>query len=130
MDCLHTILLGSYKYFFSDLMGRVSTIQKKEIAAKIASFPKSGMSLALSPGIVHHHQSFVGKDFKALAEMAPFVLWSYLNEKEKRVWLSLSKVRYKIWIKHHDAYIKKKKQIFAATYCENFTKESVPSLQR
>ena len=64
-------------------MRRVSTKQKKEIAAKIASFPKSGISSALSPGIVHHHQSFVGKDFKALAEMVPFVLWSYLSEKKK-----------------------------------------------
>ena len=79
-------------------MGKVSTTQKKEIAAKIASFPSSGMSLSLSPGIVHHHQSFVGKDFKALAEMAPFVLWNYLDDKEKKVWLNLSKVRYKIWI--------------------------------
>ena len=32
-------------------------------------------------GIVRHHQSFIGKDFKALKEMAPFVLLSYLNKK-------------------------------------------------
>ena len=95
VDCLHTILLGSYKYFFSG-KGFDNT---KEMAAKIASFPKSGVSLALSPGIVyHHHAVFCRKGLQGPGRDCTFVLWSYLNEKEKRVWLNLSKVRYSIWI--------------------------------
>ena len=34
----------------------------------------------------------MGRDFKSLAQMAPFVLMPYIDEKEKPVWLALSKV--------------------------------------
>jgi len=40
-----------------------------------------------------YYQSFFGKDFKALAQVAPFVLWEELNDDDKSLWLSLSKVR-------------------------------------
>ena len=39
-----------------------------------------------------HYQSFIGRDFKALAQIALFLLTLYMTEQEKVVWLSLSKV--------------------------------------
>ena len=36
--------------------------------------------------------SFNGKDFKTLAQYAPFVLWNELNQLQRDVWISLSKV--------------------------------------
>ncbi len=39
-----------------------------------------------------YYQSFHGKDFKALAECAPFILWEELDDDHRAMWLSLSKV--------------------------------------
>ena len=75
-------------------MQKLSANEKKIIAAKISDFPTSGRNLSLSGGITRYHQSCVGRDFKALAEMAPFVLWDNLDTQEKNIWLLLSEVRY------------------------------------
>lgn len=48
MECLHTLLLGAYKYLFHDLMSQITPIQKSEITASIDAFPLSGMGLKLS----------------------------------------------------------------------------------
>ena len=42
--------------------------------------------------VVHHHKSFVGRDYKAWAQMAPFVIGSYLSHPQKQVLLALSQV--------------------------------------
>ena len=48
MECLHTILLGAYKYMFGDLMSTLSPDQKREISTYIEDFPSSGLDLKLS----------------------------------------------------------------------------------
>lgn len=48
VECLHTVLLGSYKYLFRDLMEHVSAEQKMAISARIDAFPASGIELKLS----------------------------------------------------------------------------------
>ena len=48
MECLHTLLLGAYKYMFNALMNSLSSDQKSEVSARIDKFPPSGMSLKLS----------------------------------------------------------------------------------
>lgn len=114
VECLHTVLLGSYKYLFGDLMDQITAVQKDAISARIDAFPPSGIDLKLSKSAcrytfivyvqhiiimiilfnssLRYYQSFHGKDFKALAQIAPFVLWDELNDDQKSVWLSLSKV--------------------------------------
>ncbi len=92
IECLHTILLGAYKYLFKDLMQKATVKTKKTIAAKITAFPTSGRTSSLSGGITRYYQSCVGRDFKALAEMAPFILWEHLTCTERKIWLLLSEV--------------------------------------
>lgn len=48
MECLHTLLLGAYKYMFGDLMTTLSPDQKREISAYIEDFPSSVLDLKLS----------------------------------------------------------------------------------
>ena len=48
MECLHTVLLGAYKYLFHDLMSQITSTQKSEIAANIDAFPLSGMHFLYS----------------------------------------------------------------------------------
>ena len=73
-------------------MQKISANDKKLVSAKITSFPKSGLTPTLSGGITRYYQSCVGRDYKALAQMAPFVLWEHLNSTERKLWLLLSEV--------------------------------------
>eukprot|EP00731_Ephydatia_muelleri_P019835 Em0012g660a len=92
VEVLHTLLLGPYKYLFRDLMGRLTTVQRKEIQARISSFSFSGFDMKLSRNVAKYFKSFVGRDFKILAQLALFVLPPYLTPGETEVWFALSKV--------------------------------------
>lgn len=48
VECLHTILLGSYKYLFKDLMSKATPLQKDHLTAYIRDFPTSGIKTKLS----------------------------------------------------------------------------------
>jgi len=41
--------------------------------------------------VVYHHQSFMGRDYNAWAQMAPFIIGTYLSDPQRRVLLALSK---------------------------------------
>lgn len=92
MDVLHTILLGPYKYLLRSLMCRLSTAQKAEIEARISAFNFSGLDMKLGYNLCRHFKSYVGRDFKALAQVALFLLGPYMSAQEKSVWHLLSKV--------------------------------------
>ena len=64
-------------------------------------------------GNVHHRQSFVGRDYKAWAQMALFIIGSYIDASQKRVWLALSKVCINYAI--HDT----KCSILSGFFCDN-----------
>ena len=71
-------------------MARFSPQQCKEILARIASFPfLHCISHEISQSI---YKSFVGRDFKTLAQLALFVFPPLLIPSETEVWLALSKV--------------------------------------
>ena len=79
---------------YRDLMGRLTTVQRKEIQARISSFSFSGFDMKLSRNVVKYFKSFVGRDFKILAQLALFVLPPYLTPGETEVWFALSKVHH------------------------------------
>lgn len=101
VETLHSILLGPYKYLLNSLMGRLSTTQKDEIQARLSAFDYSGLEYKLSYSIVRHFKSFVGRDFKTLAQISLYFLTPYMTQGEKRVWLALSKVS---WLNVHVYY--------------------------
>lgn len=92
METLHTILLGPYKYLLKTLVPKLSAAQKREVLARMAAFSYSGFEGKVLGNVIHHHKSFVGRDYKAWAQMALFIIGSYLSDGEKKIWLSLSKV--------------------------------------
>ena len=92
VETLHTVLLGPYKYLLHSLMGRLSTKEKEEVAARLVTFNFSGFEGKLGYNLCRHYRSFVGRDYKVLAQMALFVLGPYMTASEKIVWFSLSKV--------------------------------------
>lgn len=92
VESLHTILLGPYKYLLKTAIPTLSSQQKEEVLACIRGFNYSGFHVRVFGNVIRHHQSFVGRDYKAFAQMALFVLYPYLKNAEKIVWLSLLKV--------------------------------------
>ena len=92
VETLHTILLGPYKYLLKSTIPKLSTRQKEEVLARIRAFHFSGFRVRLIGNVIRHHQSFVGRDYKAWAQMAPFIIFPYLTEEDTTVWLALSKV--------------------------------------
>eukprot|EP00731_Ephydatia_muelleri_P004715 Em0002g891a len=74
VEVLHTILLGLCKYFLKEVMPRLSKAQKKELLARIRAFNLSGFQDKVHDYVCNHFKSFVGRDFKAWAQMAIFIL--------------------------------------------------------
>ena len=89
-EVLHTVLLGPYKYLLKATIRRLSTEEKNELLARLRGLNYSGMDYRVTGNIVHHHKSFVGRDYKALAQFSIYVLGPYLQSDEVAVWVALS----------------------------------------
>ena len=92
IESLHTILLGPYKYLLRHTMAKLSADKKREILARISAFPYSSFTGKIRTNICQYTGSLVGRDFKVWAQMALFIITSYLNEDQVKVWHYLSKV--------------------------------------
>lgn len=92
VESLHSILLGPYKYLLKSTIPLLSDTQKEEVNARIRAFSYSGFQVRLHGNVIRYHQSFVGRDYKAWAQMALFIIYCYLSDEDKKVWLALSKV--------------------------------------
>ena len=92
METLHTILLGPYKYLLKVTIPTLTNRQKQEVLARVRAFNYSGFDVRMFGNVVLHHKSFVGRDYKAWAQMALFIIGPYLSTSQERVLLSLSKV--------------------------------------
>eukprot|EP00731_Ephydatia_muelleri_P038372 Em0736g2a len=83
---------GLYKYSLRAKIPQLSQQQRAELSARISTFQTSGHIGKISTDVAKHYKSFVGRDFKALAQMALFVLSPYLSAAELEVWIAVSKV--------------------------------------
>lgn len=111
VEVLHSILLGPYKYLLRKLMARLTSQQKKELQSILIAFNSSGFSHTLSSKLSRHYRSFVGRDFKALAQCAMFIFDRFFSDQDRAVWLALSG-RYS---KLHIAIFRREKTIPPAT---------------
>ena len=73
-------------------MNKLSTKEKEELRARISAFSFSGFDAHFSRDMTRYYKSFVGRDFKLLAQLSVHLLSSYMNDGEKEVWFKLSKV--------------------------------------
>ena len=90
----YTLLRGPYKYLLGKAMKSFSPRQKQEILAQILSFNHSGFVTRLTSNVTRYSQSFVGRDFKLWAQMAPFILKPYLTAGDLELWIALSDLCY------------------------------------
>ncbi|KAF7325590.1 hypothetical protein MKEN_00408600 [Mycena kentingensis (nom. inval.)] len=109
VEILHVILLGFVKYFWRDAVARLKDPEKALLETRLSSIDVSGLGLSPLPGhtLVHYAGSLVGRDFRALAQVAPFVLQGMLSEERVAAWIALSRIVTLVWqpeIEDIDAY--------------------------
>ncbi|KAL1711382.1 hypothetical protein EV715DRAFT_215384, partial [Schizophyllum commune] len=112
VEILHVILLGIVKYFWRDIIvHRLSNAKKEILKARLESFDVRGLGLSPLSGdaLVDHAGSLVSGDFRAIVQVAPFVLHDLgIDEDILRVWMALGRVVPLVWqpeIDHMDEYL-------------------------
>ena len=93
VEVLHTILLEPYKYLTREVMSHLSSRQREKVKAKMKAFSYSGIKGRVYGDVTKYCGSFVGRDFKAWAQIAPFIIGPYLSSDEFSVWLLLTMVK-------------------------------------
>ena len=93
------MLLGFLKYFWRDAIQRISPEGKELLTTRIVSFDISGLNLSPLAGktFVQYSGSLAGRDFRAISQVAPFVLYDLLPQPCYDAWIALCKLVPLIW---------------------------------
>ncbi|KAJ3877317.1 hypothetical protein F5051DRAFT_440725 [Lentinula edodes] len=110
VEILHVILLGYLKYFWRDAISRLSEPKKEILVNRLCSIDVSSMGLSKLAGetLVKYARSLTGRDFRAIAQVAPFVLYDLVPKECFDAWLSLSALVPLVWqpvIQNLDSYL-------------------------
>lgn len=102
MEILHVVLLGFVKYFWRDLVQnqlKNKDEKKNLLATRLSSFDVSGLGISPLAGhtLVQYSGSLTGRDFRAIAQAAPFVAYDLVSKECLDTWVALSKLIPLIW---------------------------------
>ncbi|KAJ7157732.1 hypothetical protein C8R46DRAFT_1355172 [Mycena filopes] len=102
VEILHVILLGFVKYMWRDVVQLQlnKKDEKKELlATRLTSLDVAGLGISPLAGrtLVKYSGSLTGRDFRAIAQVAPFVLYDLVSEECFKTWQALSKIVPLIW---------------------------------
>ncbi|EFP84986.2 uncharacterized protein PGTG_11155 [Puccinia graminis f. sp. tritici CRL 75-36-700-3] len=111
VEILHVVLLGVVKYLLRDFM--MTTIKPKHLPQLIASwdsFVVNSLHMGQIKGkyFVKHYKSLVGKHFRIVLQLAPFVLFQFMNDQQRELWTALCQMSALIFqtsIPHMDTYL-------------------------
>ena len=94
VEILHVLLLGPIKYFWRDAVSRVSAEGKQTLKARLASVSISGLDISSlrAQTLVQYAGSLVGRDFRAILQVAPVVLHGLIPEAAYEAWLALCRL--------------------------------------
>ncbi|KAG5652758.1 hypothetical protein H0H81_003845 [Sphagnurus paluster] len=111
VEILHVILLGFVKYFWRDAIHRINTEQRATLIARLSSLDTAGLGISPLSGstLVTYAGSLTGRDFRAIAQVAPFVLYDLLDKDLLACWNALGVLVPLVWqpkIENLDAHIK------------------------
>ncbi|KAG8922830.1 hypothetical protein FRC02_011569, partial [Tulasnella sp. 418] len=76
VEILHVILLGILKYFWRDAVDHVPDKSRPKLVARLSSLNTAGLKIPTIGGttLVQYCRSLTGRDFRVIAQAAPFVL--------------------------------------------------------
>ncbi|KAJ4467657.1 hypothetical protein C8J55DRAFT_394516, partial [Lentinula edodes] len=116
VEVLHVILLGAVKYFWRDTVNRTNNKTDRPILiARLSSFNTWGLGIPPLNGntLVNYAGSLTGRDFRAIAQAAPFILEGLISDHQLEVWKALSALVTLVWqpkIHDIDQYLVKLEQ--------------------
>ena len=98
------VLLGFLKYFWRDAVSRLKPDAKSILIVRISSLDTSGLGLPPLSGktLVQYAGSLTGRDFRAISQIAPFVLYELIPAECFQAWLALSALVPLIWMPEID----------------------------
>ncbi|KAF7965797.1 hypothetical protein HWV62_41769 [Athelia sp. TMB] len=99
---LHVVLLGFVKYLWRDLVQNQigdNDVKKELLMTRLSSFDVSGLGISPLAGytLVRYSGSLTGRDFRAIAQVAPFVAYDMVSKDCLATWVALSKLIPLIW---------------------------------
>jgi hypothetical protein len=102
VEILHTVLLGFVKYFWRDVISiRIGKdkLKRELLETRLSSVDVSGLGLSCLAGhtLVQYAGSLVGRDFRAIAQVAPFVLHDLVPKECYDTWIALSNLIPLVW---------------------------------
>lgn len=103
VEILHVILLGFVKYLWRDLVtnqiGKNDSEKKELLATRLSSFDVSALGISPLAGhtLVQYAGSLTGRDFRAIAQAAPFVAYDLVPKDCFETWVALSKLIPLVW---------------------------------
>ncbi|KAI0639900.1 hypothetical protein C8Q77DRAFT_1045284 [Trametes polyzona] len=126
VEVLHVVLLGFVKYFWRDLVqGQLKNKAdlRELLATRLSSLDVAGLGISPLAGrtLVQYAGSLTGRDFRAIAQVAPFVIYDMVSPECYEAWVALSRLVPLIWQPHinnvadHLALLKKEIDYFLLT---------------
>lgn len=102
VEILHVVLLGFVKYLWRDIVQNQlkNKADKKDLlATRLSSLDVSGLGISPLAGqtLVQYSGSLTGRDFRAIAQAAPFVVYDLVSKDCFETWVALSKLIPLIW---------------------------------
>ncbi|KAJ7483665.1 hypothetical protein FB451DRAFT_1029349, partial [Mycena latifolia] len=101
VEILHVVLLGFVKYLWRDLIQQLKTKDDKKqlLVTRLSSLDVSGLGISPLAGktLVQYSGSLTGRDFRAIAQVAPFVVYDLVSKDCFETWQALSKIVPLIW---------------------------------
>lgn len=102
VEILHVILLGFVKYLWRDvvqnqLKNKANSLETLKI--RLSSFDVSGLGISPLAGktLVQYAGSLTGRDFRTIAQVAPFVIYDFVPKDCLATWTALSKLIPLVW---------------------------------
>lgn len=99
-EILHTILIGAVKYFWAQTMVIVEKGGKMDLfRTRLASVDSAGLRDAdlRADYLIAYKGSLIGKHFKSLAQVMPFLIHDITTEDVLKAWISIGSLVVLLW---------------------------------
>jgi len=99
VEILHVVLLGFVKYFWRDIVARLNGEQRSTLITRLSCVNVSGLGISPLMGqtLVQYAGSLTGRDFRAIAQVTPYVLYDLALTECFQAWLALCHLIPRIW---------------------------------
>lgn len=94
VEILHVFLLGIVKYLWRDAVSRLRNTEREILKTRISSLDVTALDFSPLQGhtLVQYAGSLTGRDFRAIAQIGPSVLYGLLPSGLLDMWSSVARL--------------------------------------